>query len=304
MSTAIIFPGQGSQYVGMGLPFYEGNERANAIFAKARAAFGVELLDTMFSGPEEILKKTDFTQPAIFTFNCAVYEAIRDRVKPAFFAGHSLGEYSAVFASGALDFETAFMLVKLRGSLMQEASAESEGGMAAVLGLDAEKVKELCAKVSAAGNYLALANINCPGQIVVSGDKAGIDAGEIIARELGAKRYIKLAVAGAFHSRLMQPASDAFKAKIDSFKFGDATVPVISNVTASAVTSGAEIKKLLVEQIVSPVRWIETIEYMKAKGVDTFIEAGPGAVLTGLIKKIDKNLKTINIEKPEDMGKL
>jgi len=303
MSTALVFPGQGSQYVGMGFAFSEYNERSNAVFAAAREACGRELLDAMFLGPEETLKKTDFTQPAILTVSVAIYEAIKDSVKPAFFAGHSLGEYSALCCAGAMDFKTAVEMVKLRGSLMQEASGKSASGMAAVLGLDVENIRLLCEKVKPAG-YMSLANINCPGQIVVSGDSAAIDAGEAAAKELGAKRFIKLPVAGAFHSQFMQSAADGMAQNMSVFKMKDTAVPVISNVTAEAVTSAEEIKKLLVRQIVSPVRWIESVEYMKAQGVDTFIECGPGAVLSGLIKKIDKNLKVINIEKPEDLAKL
>ncbi|HRQ43221.1 MAG TPA: ACP S-malonyltransferase, partial [Candidatus Goldiibacteriota bacterium] len=217
--------------------------------------------------------------------------------------GHSLGEYSALCCAGAMDFKTAVEMVKLRGSLMQEASGKSASGMAAVLGLDVENIKLLCEKVKPAG-YMSLANINCPGQIVVSGDSAAIDAGEAAAKELGAKRFIKLPVAGAFHSKFMQSAADGMEQSMSVFKMKDTAVPVISNVTAEAVTSAEEIKKLLVRQIVSPVRWIESVEYMKGQGVDTFIECGPGAVLSGLIKKIDKTLKVINIEKPEDMAKL
>jgi len=303
MSTALVFPGQGSQYVGMGLAFSEYNERANAIFAKAREICGRELLDAMFTGPEETLKKTDFTQPAILTMSVAIYEAIKDKVQPAFCAGHSLGEYSALCAAGAMDFETAVKMVKLRGSLMQDASAKAQSGMAAVLGLETEKILELCERVKDTG-YLALANINCPGQIVVSGEIAAIDAAEAPAKEFGAKRYIKLPVAGAFHSKLMQSAAEGMSANMADFAMKDTALPVISNVTAQGVTSAAEIKELLVKQIVSPVRWIESVEYMRSQGVDMFIEVGPGAVLSGLIKKIDKNLKTINIEKPEDLAKL
>ncbi len=303
MSVAVVFPGQGSQYVGMGLAISQNNEKARAVFEQAKQICGKELLDVMFEGPEETLKKTDFTQPAILTMSMAVFETIKEKIRPAFFAGHSLGEYSALCAAGSMNFETAVKMVKLRGTLMQEASARVKSGMAAVLGLDTDKIKELCENVSGTG-YLALANINCPGQIVVSGGIDAIDAAEAAAKELGAKRYIKLPVSGAFHSKLMQSAAEGMAARIKTFEIKDANVPVISNVTASAVSRADEISELLVKQIVSPVRWIESIEYMKNNGVDTFIEAGPGAVLSGLIKKIDKNLKTINIEKPEDLDKL
>jgi [acyl-carrier-protein] S-malonyltransferase len=309
MSLALVFPGQGAQYVGMGLDFYEGNERANAIFASAdfhlKQSLQPGLKDVMFTGPEETLKKTDYTQPAIFTMSCAIYEAMKDRLagKAVYTAGHSLGEYSALYASGAFNFETGIKLVSRRGALMQQASSGNKGGMAAVLGLEDGKIRELCEKASAAG-YIAPANYNSPGQVVVSGDSAAIDAGEAIAKELGAKRYIKLAVAGAFHSRHMQAAADGLKADIASFGIKDVSVPVVSNFLAKEVRTAAEIESALINQITGSVRWVESILYMKSKGVDTYVEMGPGSVLSGLIKKIDKAAKTYNIDKVSDIEKL
>ncbi len=309
MSLALVFPGQGAQYVGMGFDFCEGNERANAIFAMAESALRsklpLRLKDVMFSGPEEELKKTDYTQPAIFTMSCAIYEMLKDRFagKVAYTAGHSLGEYSALYASGAFSFEDGIKLVSRRGALMQEASNRNKGCMAAVLGLDDAKIKELCEKASAAG-YIAPANFNSTGQVVVSGDVSAIDAGEAIAKSLGAKRYIKLAVAGAFHSKHMQSAANGLKAEIDSFGIKDASIPVVSNFLAGEVKSAAEIKNALISQITGSVRWVESIEYMKSKGVDTFVEIGPGSVLSGLIKKVDKNFKVFNIDKVLDIEKL
>jgi [acyl-carrier-protein] S-malonyltransferase len=309
MSIALVFPGQGAQYVGMGFDFSEGNERANAIFAAAefglKGKLPLRLKDVMFIGPEDELKKTDYTQPAIFTMSCAIYEALKDRFagKVAYTAGHSLGEYSALYAAGAFSFEEGIKLVSRRGALMQEASNRIKGSMAAVLGLDYEKVRELCDKASGAG-YLTAANINSPGQIVVSGDDSAVNAGEAIAKELGAKRYIKLAVAGAFHSKLMQSAADALKAEIGEYGIKDATVPVVSNFLAGEVKSAAEITSALINQVTGPVLWKESVEYMVSKGVDTFVEMGPGAVLSGLIKKIDKNVKVFNIDKVSDVGKL
>jgi len=304
MSIAVVFPGQGSQFVGMGKDIYESNAKAKELFDRAESIVP-GLKKVMFEGPEEELKKTDFTQPAIFVHSISLYEASKERLggKAAYLAGHSLGEYSALYAAGALDFETAVKLVRKRGALMQDASSKTKGSMAAVLGLDKAKIEELCEKVKGEG-YLAPANFNSPGQVVVSGDTAAVEAGEIIAKELGAKRYIKLIVAGAFHSNIMQPAADGLKEAINGFDIKDAQVPVVANVSASEVKTADEIKELLVKQVVSPVLWVDSVEYMKSKGVDTFIETGPGGVLAGLIKKIDRSVKIYNIGKAEDIENL
>jgi [acyl-carrier-protein] S-malonyltransferase len=303
LSTAIVFPGQGAQYVGMGLGWYEGNEKANAVFSKAVDILGPKFKEVMFTGPEEELKKTDYTQPAILVHSAMVYEVIKEKLEGevVMFAGHSLGEYSALFASGALSLDMAIKMVQLRGQLMQDASTKTESLMAAVMGLSKEQVEELCEKTE---GYIALANINSPVQIVVSGEKAAIDNAESIAKEMGAKRYIKLAVAGAFHSEIMRSAADGLAAKMNEFEVGDAQKPVVANVTAQEVTDSTDIKELLVRQIVSPVRWVETVEYMKSKGITKFVEAGPGAVLSGLIKKLDRSLECVNIDKFEDLEKL
>ncbi|MCX7697974.1 MAG: ACP S-malonyltransferase [Candidatus Goldbacteria bacterium] len=304
MALAIVFPGQGAQYPGMGFDFYSSNEKAKSIFDKAEQFFGGGLLDVMFKGTEEDLKKTDYTQPAIFTMSVAIYEAMKDNLeKPLYFAGHSLGEYSALYAAGAFDLQTGINLVKLRGNLMQQASEKTKSGMAAVLGLDINKVEELCEKVKNIG-YISIANYNCPGQIVISGEISAIDAAEAIAKELGAKRYIKLSVAGAFHSALMQPASDIFKSKINDFEIRDIEIPVIANWTAKEIKTSMEIKEAMINQITAPVKWIDSIEYLRSKSVDKFIEIGPGAVLSGLIKKIDKSVKIYNIDKLSDVDKL
>jgi len=304
LALAIVFPGQGSQYSGMGLDFYNSNEKAKSIFDSADKFFGGGLLDVMFKGTEEDLKKTDFTQPAIFTMSVAIFEAIKENLgKPLFFAGHSLGEYSALFAAGAFDLETAIKLVKLRGTLMQQASEKVKSGMAAVLGLDLEKIKQLCERAKSFG-YISVANYNCPGQIVVSGEISAIEAAEQIAKELGAKRYIKLSVAGAFHSALMQPAADVFKEKINDFTIKDIETPVVVNYTAKEVKKSSEIKEAMINQITSSVRWIESIEYISSKSVDKYVEIGPGSVLSGLIKKIDKSAKIYNIDKLSDINKL
>lgn len=304
MAYAIVFPGQGSQYPTMGLDFYNSNEKARTIFDSAEKFFGGGLLDVMFKGTEEDLKKTDWTQPAIFTTSVAIYEATKDVLeKPVFFAGHSLGEYSALYAAGAFDLQTGINLVKLRGSLMQQASQKVSSGMAAVLGLDIDKIVQLCERAKSFG-YISIANYNCPGQIVISGEITAIDAAESIAKEFGAKRYIKLSVAGAFHSALMQPAADIYKEKIKNFVIKDSNIPVIANYTAKEIRTSQEIKDAITNQITSPVRWIESIEYIRSKSVDKFIEIGPGSVLSGLIKKIDKSVKIYNIDKLLDIDKL
>ncbi len=302
---ALVFPGQGSQYVGMAKDFYESFNIAKEIIDKTDEIVGKNFKNIMFSGPKKKLKKTDITQPAIFSMSISIYEVIKEKIenKIAFCAGHSLGEYSALYAAGAFDLATALKLVMRRGTLMQIASEREKSGMAAVLGLDIEKINILCEKVKDKG-YLTAANINCPGQIVVSGTLNAIDAAENVAKELGAKRYIKLAVAGAFHSNLMQYASDELKKEIDNYDIKDVKIPVVANYTAKEILKKEEIKESLIKQIVNPVRWIESIEYIKSKGVDTFVELGPGNVLSGLIKKIDKNLKIYNIERVQDIEKL
>jgi [acyl-carrier-protein] S-malonyltransferase len=304
LTLAIVFPGQGSQYAGMGKDFYDSYEKAKNIFDNAEKFFGGGLLDVMFNGPEEELKKTDYTQPAIFTMSVAIYEAVKEILgRPIYFAGHSLGEYSALYAAGAFDLQTGINLVKLRGKLMQQASESVKSGMAAVLGLETEKVEELCKKVQNTG-YISIANYNCPGQIVISGEMSAIDAAETIAKESGAKRYIKLSVAGAFHSAIMQPAVDEYKKHLNDFIIKDINIPVISNWTAKEIKKEQEIKEAMINQITSPVRWIDSVKYICSNGVDKFIEIGPGSVLSGLIKKIDKSVKIYNIDKISDLKKL
>jgi len=302
---ALVFPGQGSQFVGMAKDFYESFTVAKEIIDETDKIVGKNFKNIMFAGSEEELKRTDITQPAIFSMSILIYEIIKEKIenKIKFCAGHSLGEYSALYAAGAFNLFTGLKLVMRRGELMQIASEKEKSGMAAVLGLDIEKINLLCEKVKDTG-YLTDANINCPGQIVVSGTLNAINAAENIAKELGAKRYIKLSVAGAFHSNLMQYASDELKKEIDNYDIMNLRIPVIANYNAKEILKKEEIKESMIKQIVNPVRWIESIEYIKSKGIDTFIELGPGNVLSGLIKKIDKNLKIYNIEKVQDIEKL
>jgi len=304
-NIALVFPGQGSQYVGMAKDFYDSFDAAKKIIDRADEIVGKNFRNIIFTGPEEELKKTDITQPAIFTMSVLIYEIVKEKFanKISFCAGHSLGEYSALYAAGAFNFETGLALVMRRGDLMQIASDKNKGGMAAIIGFTIDKINEICEKVKGDG-YLTVANINSPNQIVVSGEISAIEKAEKIAIEYGAKRYIKLNVAGAFHSTLMQYAADILKNEINNYEIKDLIIPVIANYSAKEVKTEEEIKDSLIKQIISPVRWVETIEYIKSKNVSTFIEIGPGTVLSGLIKKVDKNLKIYNIDKVQDIEKI
>ncbi|OUM96398.1 MAG: malonyl CoA-acyl carrier protein transacylase [Thermobacillus sp. ZCTH02-B1] len=283
--TAFVFPGQGAQAVGMGKDAYDASPAARAIFERADRALGFELSRIIFEGPEEALKLTVNTQPALLTVSAALLELIRDRVKPDYVAGHSLGEYSALVASGVLAFEDAVRAVRRRGEFMEEAVPAGKGAMAAVLGADREALAKLCEAISAEKGLVVLANVNCPGQIVVSGTAEGVRAVAERGREAGAKRVIPLEVSGPFHSPLMEPAAERLGEVLDALEMRDAEVPVIANVTAEPVTSAAEIRRLLKEQVTAPVLWEDTVRRLKALGVDTFVEIGSGSVLTGLIRK-------------------
>ena len=282
--VAYIFPGQGSQYVGMGKDLFSEFPAAKEVFQKADATLGFSLSKICFEGPEEELKKTKNTQPAIFLHSLAVWK-ILDPKDAAMVAGHSLGEYSALVAAGALTFEDALKLVRLRGELMQKAGEENPGTMAAIVGLDAQVVGEVCCTAWKEGIVQA-ANFNSPGQIVISGSVSGVRKGMELAKERGAKLVKELVVSGAFHSPLMQSAKDGFKAALDKVEIRDAKIPVYANVTAKPVQEANEIRTLLFEQVTSPVRWHETIMNMAADGATSFIEVGPGKVLQGLVKRI------------------
>ncbi|GGH74844.1 [acyl-carrier-protein] S-malonyltransferase [Pullulanibacillus pueri] len=286
---AFIFPGQGSQVVGMGKDLIEQNEAARAIFEQADKTLGVALTDIILNGPEERLTKTENTQPALLTVSTALLTLLKDKgITPDYVAGHSLGEYSALVAAGAMTFEEAVYAVRNRGLLMEEAVPAGQGAMAAILGLKAEKLEAVCQAVTEAGESVQLANLNSSSQIVISGTKLGVEQASEQAKEAGAKRVIPLNVSGPFHSALMKPAAEKFKSVIDNISVKEADIPVIANVTADMVSDHQEIKRLLIEQLYSPVRWVETVEKLLALGVDTFIEVGPGKVLSGLVKKVDR----------------
>ncbi|WP_415812430.1 ACP S-malonyltransferase [Mesobacillus thioparans] len=300
---AFLFPGQGSQTVGMGQALAQSEQEVSETFTKADEVLGESLSHLIFEGPQEKLTLTTNAQPALLTTSIAILEYFSQfGIKPDFTAGHSLGEYSALVASGALSFEDAVHAVRKRGEFMEEAVPNGEGTMAAVLGMDRDKLMDVTETVSAGGNPVQLANLNCPGQIVISGSKAGVEEAAVKAKEAGAKRVIPLDVSGPFHSSLMKPAAERFEAVLDSISLKDASIPVIGNVTAEPMTEAAEIKKRLVEQLYSPVLWEDSVSKMLELGVDTFIEIGPGKVLSGLVKKVNRSARTFAIYDAETCG--
>ncbi|WP_211745986.1 ACP S-malonyltransferase [Paenibacillus sp. Marseille-Q4541] len=301
---AFVFPGQGSQSVGMAKDAYDQVEASRAIFNQADEALGFSLSSMVFEGPDSDLKQTKNTQPALLTASIALYEALQEKgITADYMAGHSLGEYSALVASGVISFSDAVSIVRARGTFMEEAVPGGRGAMAAVLGAEREALAELCAQISSQGEdyVVELANLNSPGQIVVSGLQDGVS--ELVQRvkEAGGKRAIPLEVSGPFHTSLMKGAAEKLQDRLSQISLQDAAVPVIANVTAEPVTDAGTIQSLLVEQVYSSVRWEDTIMYLVQQGVDTFIEIGPGNVLTGLIKKIDKSVKLYNVNNLESL---
>lgn len=285
---AYVFPGQGSQFVGMGKDLYEQNGEAKALFEKANDILGFRITDLMFNGTEEDLRQTKVTQPAVFL--CSVIPAlVNPDVKPDMTAGHSLGEFSALVVAGALSFEDGVRLVSQRAQAMQKACEINPSTMAAIIGLPDEKVEQLCAEVKE--GVVVPANYNCPGQIVISGENEAIQAACAKMTEAGAKRALPLKVGGAFHSPLMEPARAKLAQAIEKTEFHTPKCPIYQNVDAMPHTDPAEIKQNLVAQLTSPVRWTKSVQNMVADGADTFIECGPGAVLQGMIKRISKEVR-------------
>jgi [acyl-carrier-protein] S-malonyltransferase len=292
MKVAFVFPGQGSQWVGMGRDLYQGFASAKAVFEQADEALDFPLSQLCFDGPEDELLQTINAQPAIVTVSFACLEAIRSlsQLEPAFVAGHSLGEYTALAAAGVLDFATTVYLARERGRLMHEAGQVKPGGMAAVIGLDEAALAEVCTETGA-----RIANINCPGQIVISGAEEKLAPAMELAKAKGAHRVIRLQVSGAFHTKLMQPAVDGMAEIIAKLSFNQPTVPIIGNTTAQPLATAELVEKELLEQLCNCVQWQRSVEYMLGDGVATFIEVGPGRVLAGLIKRIDRDVNIINI---------
>jgi len=286
---AYVFPGQGAQFVGMGKDLYETSAVAKELFDKANEILGFNITEIMFNGTDEELKQTKVTQPAVFLHSVILAKTLTD-FKPEMVAGHSLGEFSALVANGTLSFEDALQLVSKRALAMQKACEITPSTMAAVLNLDDKIVEDICASID---GVVVAANYNCPGQLVISGETKAVELACEKMKEAGAKRALILPVGGAFHSPMMEPAREELAAAIEATIFNTPTCPVYQNVTASAVSDPAEIKKNLITQLTAPVRWTQSVQQMIADGATSFTEVGPGKVLMGLINKINKEVETI-----------
>lgn len=285
---AFVFPGQGSQFVGMGKELYDANPLAKELFDKADEILGFKITDIMFAGTDDQLKETKVTQPAVFLHSVISALCLGDDFKPAMVAGHSLGEFSALVAAGALSFEDGLKLVAARANAMQKACEANPGTMAAIIGLSDEQVEEICRAVSTDGNIVVAANYNCPGQLVISGNVDAVNAACEKMKEAGAKRALPLKVGGAFHSPLMKPAKDELQTAIEQTAIAAPKCPVYQNVDGKPHTDAAEIKANLIAQLTSPVRWTASVQAMAADGADDFTECGPGKALQGMIARIAK----------------
>lgn len=299
--TAFVFPGQGAQAAGMGKALAESVPSAARVFEEADRVLGMRLASLCFEGPEEELKLTANTQPAILATSIAALRAFEERgAKADFVAGHSLGEYSALVAAGSLKLEDALLTVRQRGMFMQEAVPQGEGAMAALIGGDIENVYALC-RESAALGVCAPANINSPGQIVIAGHRSAVEQAVRTAKEKGIRRAVMLAVSAPFHCELMKPAAERLAPLLDEIEFFDLNVPLVTNVDAAAITSGQQARQSLVRQVASPVRWSDSVKALLDNGVTRFVEIGPGKVLSGLIRQMDRNCEILNIESPETL---
>jgi [acyl-carrier-protein] S-malonyltransferase len=300
LTTAFVFPGQGAQSVGMGRDIFDASAAARSIFELADATLGFALTRLCFEGPEEALTATENAQPALLTVSVALLAALADSIdvssvvgrRSSLVAGHSLGEYSALVAAGALDFPTALRLVRRRGELM---SAARGGGMAAIIGLDEASLEQICRETSVEDAPVVIANYNSPGQLVISGAGAAVERACALAKERGAKRVLPLKVSAAFHSPLMHAAAEGLAAAVAQAAIVDARTPVISNVAAEPLVLANDIRRELIAQVTSPVRWIASVQNMVAAGVDTFVEIGPGSVLTSLTKRIAPDVRLVNV---------
>lgn len=298
MRIALLFPGQGSQYVGMGKDFYENYDEAKYYFKKVDEILKDNLTSIIFNGPEELLSMTENTQPSILTVSTIAFTLFKNKIKEPkfeFVAGHSLGEYSAYVAAESIMFDDAILAVRKRAQFMQEAVRPDEGAMAALIGLEIDDVKKICEEASSEG-IVVPANDNCPSQTVIAGEKKAVDKAVEIAKGRGCKKAVYLKVSAPFHSPLMKPAREKMEEVLKQISFKDPIIPCISNVTAEPVKKGEMARELLIKQIDSPVRWRESVLYLKDNGIDTLIEIGPQSVLSNLAKRISKDFKTYNIE--------
>ncbi len=298
---AFVFPGQGSQSVGMGLDLYNNSQKAKEIFDLADTLLGKKISKICFEGPEDDLKQTINTQPAILVTSLAALGALREKsdIRPDFTAGHSLGEYGALYAAGAIDFDTAMLLIQKRAELMNEAALNTKGAMTAVIGLDKEKIEEVLSKID---GTVSVANYNSPAQIVITGEEGAVAKANELLKEAGAKRVIPLPVSGGFHSLLMKEAGIAFGEYTKNFSVSDAKIPVVSNTDAAVTTNAEELRAKMPVQIYSSVYWTQSVQEMVKNGVDTIIEIGPGKVLSGLCKKIDASLRVLNVYDTESLN--
>ncbi len=293
---AFVFPGQGAQKVGMGKDFYDNYDVAKKMFKEADEALGYSIMKMCFEGPEEDLKLTANTQPAILTISCIANEILKENgIQPEITGGHSLGEYSALVAAGVLNFQDAVALVHKRGSYMQEAVPVGEGGMAAIIGVDRDKIVDVSHQVSAESPVQAV-NFNCPGQIVIAGATKGVELAVEELKAAGAKKAVVLPVSAPFHSTLMKPAAEKLAVELDKVTISDAKIPVVANVSAEILTKAEDIKASLVAQAASPVLWEDCVARMKEFGADVLLEAGPGKTLCGFNRRIDKTITSLNVE--------
>ncbi|MGM8214435.1 ACP S-malonyltransferase [Bacillaceae bacterium W0354] len=302
---AFLFPGQGSQSVGMGKDFYDEYESVRELFDQADHILGFKLSELILNGPDETLTRTENAQPALLLISAMIFNILeKEGIKPSMVAGHSLGEYSALYAAGSLSFEDAISLVHKRGQLMEEAVPTGQGTMAAVLGVESTTIDEVTKEVTNSGHVVNVANYNCPGQIVISGTVKGVELASEQLKEKGAKRVIPLNVSGPFHSDLMKPASSQFEQELDKSNINRAEIPVYANVTAQPVVDEDDIRQLLVKQLYSPVQFTQTIENMLKEDIDAFVEVGNGKVLSGLVKKVHRRATVFAINDINSMQNL
>jgi [acyl-carrier-protein] S-malonyltransferase len=302
VKIAFVFPGQGSQHVGMGKDLWEHFDEVKSLYAEASSALGYDMKELSFNGPKEELNKTFHTQPALLTASVAAYQVLSaEGVTPYVVAGHSLGEYSAIVAAGVVSFGDALVLTEKRGIFMQEAVPEGRGLMAAIIGLGRNDIDELCLSVES--GYVSPANYNCPGQIVIAGEKKAVEDAMKLAKEAGAKRVIPLAVSAPSHCTLMAGASDRLAALLDTIEFRDPDMPLVNNADAILLTNAERIKSSLIKQLSRPLLWEDSIRRIVDGGIDTFIEVGPGKVLSGLIKRIEPSATLYNVEDMESLSR-